>query len=71
MTAEQLEELAGGVNPLFMDLDFEQTITSLAHRVIAAEKLVEALDYIVLKTHETDCFSVAAKAITAYREASK
>ena len=43
MTAEQLEELAGGANPVFMGLDYDEVITGLARRVLAAEKLVEAL----------------------------
>lgn len=66
MTTEKLEELSDGANPSFMGLDCEQAITSLARRVIAAEKLVEALGGI-----ERNLSDSAFYALTAYREASK
>lgn len=64
MTAEQLEELAGGANPAFMDLDLdhEEIITHLASRVLAAEKLVEVLPL---------GDGPLAQLVTAYREACK
>lgn len=70
MTAEQLEELAAGRNPNFIqDMDWEEIITSLARRVLAAEKLVEALEFIA----ETESWQAnhATDALTSYREASK
>ena len=74
MTAEQLEELANG---FATHLHSEETIQSLARRVLAAEKLVEALE----DFQECDCkrhncatcawFSDADEALTAYREANQ
>lgn len=83
MTAEQLEELLGKLDnghPLDAGRAMDELFAlapSLARRVIAAEKLVEALEGF----QECDCkrhncatcawFSDADEAITAYREASK
>lgn len=70
MIAEQLKELAGGANPVFMDLDLDhgEIIKHLARRVLAAEKLEGALD---LFERGEVTFSAVQAALTSYREASK
>lgn len=70
MTDEQLEELAGGRNPSFMGMDCEDAITSLARRVLAAEKLAEAVEY-DLSCWPGTMASSLRQALIAYREASK
>lgn len=72
MTAEQLEELLR--RSLFSEEDFRQLssmATSLARRVIAAEKLVEALEVMRDTTNRAGMYDYADNALTAYREASK
>lgn len=76
MTAEQLEELAGGANPALMDLDLdhEEIFTNLAKRVLAAEKLYDAADSLlneIFGGNDSVDISMVEDAITAYREASK
>ena len=68
MTAEQLEELAGGANPAFMGLDYDEVITGLARRVLAAEKLVREVRHY---TYGNAPLHSLRSALTAYREASK
>lgn len=88
MTAEQLEELLNLLNSPYegrSDAEFQlkQLGPSLARKVIAAEKLVEALSGII-EVGKTGYHSIsgdwlvsrklmtaASNALTAYREASK
>lgn len=74
MTAEQLEELSNG---FATHLHSEETIHHLARRVLAAEKLAEAVDGLLhyeishVGPNAGQCAIATRSTLTAYREASK